>query len=234
MSSQVGRSGVINAGLGHHDIRSVFNPIDTHLFSPGSQEEARQVFHLPAHKKLVLFGAANVNDPRKGIAHLVQALNQLNRLVPSLRQELELVVFGKNACKLKLEVPYVVNPVDFVETQQKMAQLYRAANVFVLPSLQDNLPNTVMESLACGTPVSAFRVGGVPEMVEHLQRGALAPLGDDAALAKGLLYLLTSTGSEKRQANARSFVEKYCAPEAVARKYLEIYQSLKNGGNAEE
>jgi glycosyltransferase involved in cell wall biosynthesis len=233
MSDQVGRSGVIKAQLGH-DIRSVFNPIDTHLFSPGSREEARQVFHLPPKKKLLLFGAANVNDPRKGIGHLVQALHQLNRLAPSLRQELELVVFGKNACKLKLEVPYVVNPVNFVETQEKMAQLYRAANVFVLPSLQDNLPNTVMESLACGTPVSAFRVGGVPEMVEHLERGSLAPLGDDAALAKGLNYLLTSPGSEERQANARSFVEKNCAPEVVARQYLEIYQSLKNRGDAEE
>ncbi len=225
MSSQAGRSGLINTNLGKN-IKSVFNPIDTHLFVPGSMKEARQHYHLPEDKKLILFGAANVRDPRKGIAHLVKALHHLNRLAPSLHGELEVVVFGKNASGLNLEIPYRVHPMDVVETQQQMAQLYRAANAFVLPSMQDNLPNTVMESLACGTPVAAFNVGGVPEMIEHQQRGALAPAGNDEELAKSLNYLLTSPGKEERQVNARRFVEQYCAPESVARQYLEIYQSI--------
>ncbi len=225
MADQAARSAVVQPDSGHI-VKSIFNPIDTILFAPGPREDARQAFQLPAHKKLVLVGAANVNDTRKGIHHLAGALQHLTKIEPSLLKDMEVVVFGKNAHQILSEMPFRVHPVAFVKTQPQMAQLYRAADVFVLPSMQDNLPNTVMESLACGTPVAAFEVGGVPEMIEHQQRGTLAPPGDEATLAQGIHFLLTAPGIDERRVNARRFVENHCTPQIIARQYQALYQSL--------
>ncbi len=225
MADQASASGVLEPDSGYI-IKSIFNPIDTGLFVPGSRDDARRVFQLPADKKLLLAGAANVNDPRKGFVHLTGALQHLTRLDPLLPENVEVVVFGKNAHQIDPGVPFRIHPVDFVKTQQQMSMLYQAADVFVLPSMQDNLPNTVMESLACGTPVAAFEVGGVPEMIAHEQSGTLAPPGNEAALAQGIYYLLTSPGTDERRVNARSFVENFCTPEIVTQKYQELYQSL--------
>lgn len=225
MMDMAARSGVFR-GEKNSLFASVFNPIDTSVFKPASKADARRALRLPVDKKLVLFGAANLNDPRKGMQHLATALHRLRQQEASLADSLELVAFGKNSDAFKEQVPFPLHSFNVIAREQEMVRLYQAADLFVLPSLQDNLPNTVMEAMACGTPVAAFKTGGVPEMISHKQNGYLAPLENAEELAAGIRFLLTQPGIEKRQTAAREFVMTHCTPQKVAGEYLDIYQRI--------
>ena len=208
-----------------HSVQHVFNPIDIDLFQPAAKREIRAELGLPQDKKLLLFGAANTTDPRKGTAHLLRALKQLNAKNPELKNELELLAFGKNIDAYVHELPFRLHAFHTIKSQDRMARLYQAADLFVLPSMQDNLPNTVVEALACGVPVVGFQIGGVPEMVKHQQNGFLADPGKWKDLAEGIRFVMQN-GSELGH-NARSFAELNFSPDVVARQYLEIYHSLR-------
>lgn len=203
---------------------SIANPIETDIYRPGSQKDARERLKLPYDKKIILFGAANVSDPRKGMSHLIYALNQMAKEVP--RDKAELVIFGKAPDSLSEQFPYPVHLMHYIKSRERLIDLYHAADVFVLPSLEDNLPNTVMEALACGLPVVAFRIGGVPEMVVHGVCGYLAAPGNGMGLARGLQELLFSDNATDIRQSARQKVEENYAPEKVAGQYLSLYKSL--------
>lgn len=205
-------------------VQTIPNPIDTGNYCPGSQKEARERLNLPGDKKIILFGAANVSDPRKGMSHLIYALNQMAKEIP--REKVDLVVFGKTPDSMPEQMPYPIHLMHYINSPDTLIDLYRAADLFVLPSLEDNLPNTVMEALACGLPVVAFRIGGVPEMVTHGVCGYLATPGNGMGLAKGIQELLFSSSSGELRQNARQKVEKCYTPEKVAGQYLTLYQSL--------
>ncbi|HLW08173.1 MAG TPA: glycosyltransferase, partial [Marinilabiliaceae bacterium] len=153
-------------------IQTIHNPINTDLFAPASRIDARRKLGLPLDKMIILFGAANVLDPRKGMKLLIHALNELTQ--KSYRDQIELVIFGKTPSDMEEQLPFPATLMHYVSKTDTLVNLYNAADLFVLPSLEDNLPNTVMESLACGTPIAAFRIGGVPEMVAHGTCGYLA------------------------------------------------------------
>src|SRR6202012_4330508 len=98
----------------------------------------------------------------------------------------EIVIFGKNKHFDVSQLPFRVHELNLINSQQDLTEIYNLADVFVTPSVEDNLPNTVMEALACGTPVVAFNTGGIPEMVDHLQNGYLAEFKSSMDMAKGL------------------------------------------------
>ncbi|WP_227625602.1 glycosyltransferase [Geofilum rubicundum] len=218
--------------LQQHAVISIPNPIDTELYAPVPRKEARKRLHLPPDKKILLFGAANVADPRKGMALLLHALKTLSTRKQA--DQIELVIFGKTPPRLAEKLPFPARLMHYVSDVETLVDLYNAADVFVLPSLEDNLPNTVMEALSCGTPVAAFRIGGVPEMVAHGICGYLAAPGDADGLAEGIEYLLFKCAEQTCRENARDKVLNHFAPELVARQYLNLYQQLlgeKEGGN---
>jgi glycosyltransferase involved in cell wall biosynthesis len=223
MQEMAEKSSLVRKDL-NHSVYQVFNPIDTNRFQPGSRASIRQELGLPGDKKLLLFGAANVTDPRKGTDLLLRALKGLFSSEPSLDTDLELVAFGKNVDLLAEKTPFKFHSFDVVAGEQAMAKLYQACDMFVLPSMQDNLPNTVVESMACGTPVVAFDIGGVPEMITHQQSGFLASPGKVQDLAKGIRFVMEHTA--RLGENARKFAEIHFAPEAIARQYEEIYRSV--------
>lgn len=223
MQEMAVKSSLVRKDL-RHAVNQVFNPVDTNLFQPASRISVRKELGLPQNKKLVLFGAVNIADPRKGTGFLLKALNYLSQRKPGLEEQLELMVFGKNIESLSGELPFKLHSFDVVKTEAEMAQLYQAADLFVLSSMQDNLPNTVVESLACGTPVVAFNIGGVPEMVQHCKSGFLAFPGNPKDLAEGILFVMEN--SEDLGRNARLFAQEKFAPAEVARQYDEIYKSV--------
>ncbi len=223
MQEMAEKSSLLRKDL-NHSAKQVFNPIDTNLFQPASRATIRKELGLPGDKKLLLFGAANVTDPRKGTHLLQKALKGLFSRDPSLRDHLELVAFGKNVNLLAEKSLFKLHSFDVVSGEQAMAKLYQACDMFVLPSMQDNLPNTVVESLACGTPVVAFDIGGVPEMITHQQSGFLASPGKVNDLAQGIRF--TMEHSAQLGENARKFAEIHFAPGAIARQYEEIYRSV--------
>jgi len=224
MKEMADKSSLVRKDL-KHAVKQVFNPIDTMHFSPGDGKTMRRALDLPEDKKLLLFGAANTSDPRKGIGFLLKALKHIFFNHPNLYNVLELVAFGKNIESFADKVPFKMHAFHMVNSPETMAQLYQAADLFVLPSMQDNLPNTVVESMACGTPVVAFDIGGVPEMVSHEQSGFLAEPGKWRDLGDGILAAIKN--GQTWGMNARAFAENHFSPETIANQYQEIYQTLR-------
>jgi glycosyltransferase involved in cell wall biosynthesis len=208
-------------------IEAIPNPIDTEIFSPKNKTEARNKWHIGANSQIILFGAANILDRRKGITYLVEALNELKNNYPDV-DTVEIVIFGKNKSFDVSQLPFKVHELNIISSQSDLAGLYSLADVFVTPAIEDNLPNTVMEALACGTPVVAFNTGGIPDMVEHQQNGYLAKFKSAGDFAAGIHYVLSSDRKNELSANARNKVLQNFTNEIVAEQYMAVYQSILN------
>ncbi len=214
--------------FGKFPIISIPNPINTEIYQPSNKAATRAILELPVNKKLVLFGAMNTQEPRKGFIYLLDALTQLAAADSLLADSITLVVFGKADKKLGETLPFPVHSLGYVNGDENLAQLYNACDVMVFPSLEENLPNTIMESLACGTPVVAFRTGGVPEMIVHQQNGYLATLQSAEDLAAGIAYVLdenhyTHLATQARKTVLESFTEKI-----VSDRYKALYAQVLN------
>ena len=208
----------------HHKIVSIPNAIDTQLFCPQDKSQARKSFNLPTDKRLLLFGCQRITDERKGFRLLVEALQLITQQHPEISQYTKLVVVGSEAESVRHQVPLGIYPISYVSDPQKMVSLYNAVDLYVTPSLQDNLPNTIMEALACGTPCVGFNVGGIPEMIDHKENGYVATYKDAQDLADGILWTLAAD-KETLSRQARNKVMTTYSENAVARKYIDIYES---------
>jgi glycosyltransferase involved in cell wall biosynthesis len=211
------------------NITSIPNPIDTDLYSPQDKLDMRENWGINPFAKVILFGAANINDRRKGITYLVEALNHLVVSCPD-KGLVEVVIFGKNKHFDVSQLPFKVVQLSLITSQTELAEIYSLADVFVTPSIEDNLPNTVMEALSCGTPVVAFNVGGIPEMVDHLQNGYLAEFESADDMAKGIFTMLYANNKAELSTNARNKVLDTFNNEKIAGQYLKIYNSVLNNG----
>ena len=206
-------------------IETIPNPIDTEIFAVKNKIAARAKWNIDPLSKVILFGAANITDRRKGLAYLVEALNDLKSKYPETKNT-EIVIFGKNKSFDVRLLPFKVYELGIINSQNDLADIYSLADVFVTPAIEDNLPNTVMESLACGTPVVAFNTGGIPDMVVHKENGYLADYKSAADLAAGINYILNSDRTNELSANARKKVLDNFSNEIVALKYMAVYQSV--------
>ncbi len=212
--------------LRRKDFYNIPNPIDTDLYKPGNKEKARLNLGLPTNKKLILFGADDLNDPRKGFRYLIEALSILGENFPAILDSTELVSFGKINKQIVKHLPFKLHSFKYVVDPQKLVDIYNAADCYVLPSLQDNLPNTIMESMACGTPVVGFSIGGVPEMVTHNESGYLAEVKNSLSLATGIYHTLFVGDISQLENNARMSAVSQFAEKTVVDQYVEVYKSL--------
>ncbi|MBM3411165.1 MAG: glycosyltransferase [Bacteroidetes bacterium] len=199
------------------------NPIDTLQYSPGARADSRTALGLPMDVPLLLFASINAADERKGFRQLIEALNHLRRQKP----QAELIVIGKSKPEWGQSLPCRAHLLGSL-SPDRMIDAYRAADVFVLPSLEDNLPNTVLESMACGTPVAAFRIGGISEMVQDPENGALAQAGDGADLARAIETVLNHPNPTELAMHAREWVSTQYHPDRVVRLYTQLMQELLN------
>jgi len=168
-------------------VQVIPNAIDTTRFKPIDRAAARQLFGLPDDRTVLLFGAVNAEaDARKGHAQLDAALRLLQ--ARGQAQRLLLCVFGSATRGDGILHGIPVRHVGHLHDDESLIALYAAADVFVAPSLQDNLPNTVLEANACGLPSVAFDIGGMADLVEHGSTGWLVAAGDAAALADGIAH----------------------------------------------
>lgn len=211
--------------IGELPIKAIPNPIDIAVFSPGDKATERQKRGISVDAKVVLFGAANINDKRKGISYLVDALQLLKDGVKDT-SAIEVVIFGKNKHFDVSQLPFSVHQLNIITDENEMAAIYSLADVFVTTAIEDNLPNTVMEAMACGTPVVAFNTGGIPEMIDHLQSGYLAELRSAQGIADGITELLYNSDSRQLSNSARQKVLDNYTNEKVAKPYIELYRSV--------
>ncbi|MCF8357670.1 MAG: glycosyltransferase family 4 protein [Prolixibacteraceae bacterium] len=200
------------------------NPINVDLFCSSMPLKIRKNLSLPLHKTFIFFGAANVNDSRKGVKYLIDALN-----IISINTNIEILLFGKNGSLIADKLPFITHDFGLVNCVEKIIELYQAADLFVLPSLQDNLPNTIMESMSCGTPVVAFKTGGVPEMIDHKKTGYLAEYKSAEDLARGIKWVLENNKDNCLGKAGREKVLREYSEEVVAKQYIKLYESLLNG-----
>lgn len=165
-SDWLGHLAKVSEAFNDLEVYTVRNPIDASIFKPLNKTELKREFGLPADKKTILFVAENPHDERKGFALLKTALLNIDA------SNYHLAVIGKKE-HVETEFP-TATFFGSIQDENKLAQLYNAADCFVIPSLEDNLPNTVSEALSCGTPVCGFAIGGIKEMVMDGINGYLA------------------------------------------------------------
>lgn len=194
------------------------NPIDTDVFRETDREAFRRKLNVKNGQKVIVFGAMTADsDERKGYKYLLAAL----KLLSQSSQEYRAVIFGNKGEIHFDEVKIQVTGLGMIRDDAVLCKIYSAADVFVAPSVQENLSNSVMESLSCSTPVVAFDIGGMGDMIVHKQNGYLAKPFDAADLAAGIAY--SADHPEMRQ-NARRKVEKSFGMSVVGQQYLALYQ----------
>jgi glycosyltransferase involved in cell wall biosynthesis len=209
-----------SALMGRFPIRVIPYGLDTECFKPRDREMARDLLEIPQHAKVLLFIAHISNNQYKGGPLLVGAINRL-RGIP----ELFVLILGHGKWPDGCPVPS--KWLGFLTDDHMVSLAYNAANILVLPTQMDNLPNTALEALACGIPVVAFNVGGVPEIVRDGCTGMLVDRGDSEGLATSIEKLLADPAMENRMSRncRRIAVEEYDLATQASR-YAELYGSL--------
>jgi glycosyltransferase involved in cell wall biosynthesis len=208
--------------LNRFPVRYIPTGIDTAVFRPGDRDEARRRLRLPLDRRIVFFAAANINERRKGLHLLAEALRRLED--PPL-----LLVAGSGTVARGIETRYLGSVLD----EEVLADAYRAADVFAVPTLADVLTQTAPESIACGTPCVSFDRGGVIDVVRHLETGYQARFGDVDDLARGLTALL---GDEELLARlsvrCREIAETEFSVDLQVQRYAGLYEELLDGSPA--
>lgn len=200
--------------------------LDLKRYRPLGRHLAREIWGLPQEKKLILCGGLGITrDRRKGGGHLQAALRLL--AAGGWGEGAVLLIFGASEPPVPLDMGLQTEHLGSLQDDISLALLYSAADVFVAPSIQDNLPNVVLEALACGTPAVAFNIGGMPDLIDHMQTGYLARPFDDLDLARGIAWVLSD---EKRllamSAAARDGVERRFDHTNIAHRYVALYKDI--------
>jgi glycosyltransferase involved in cell wall biosynthesis len=215
--------------LGRFPVHVIPYGLDTEVFRPIDKAVAREALGIDPTRPVVLFGAHAIWEPRKGSEYLAEALA---RLAAAGRRDVFLLTIGSTSSGWPARCALEGRHLGFIQSDLLMAIVYSAADVFVLPTLADNLPNGVLESMACGTPCVAFDVGGVGDAVRHMETGYLASYRDAGDLARGIDAIL---GDAVLRADlgrrARSAVEKEFTLRLQAERYLELYRQLAATAN---
>ena len=201
------------------------NCINHQVYRPVPRSTACEALGLSPRSRYVLFGASSATgDPRKGYAELRDALKELHRQSTQSAQPIELLIFGASAPSSgESDLPFPAHYFGNLSDDLTLALLYSAADVFAAPSLQDNLPNTLVEALACGLPCVAFHIGGMPDLIEHKATGWLAEPFEPVGFAEGLLHWLERPRPEEA---CRRFSLRTHSYANVADQYLNLYQRI--------
>ena len=196
-------------------IVSIPNPIDTHIYRSGDKQTARKNLGLPEDKRLILFVSQRVTNKNKGMDYLIDACRQL--------KDYELVILGGHAEEVVDQLPLKAHPLGYVNDERRIVEIYQAVDVFVLPSLSENLPNTIMEAMACGVPCVGFKVGGIPEEIDHKRNGYVAEYRDSDDLARGIRWILSEADYDQLSQEAVRKVAHSYSQQSVAISYLDVY-----------
>jgi glycosyltransferase involved in cell wall biosynthesis len=215
----------------HHRIEVIPYGLETDVFSPLDKTEAKRELGLNGGAIALLIGADNGNEQRKGFAKLLQALKicaqnpQFQALLSA--QKIQLLCFGiPNDQLTELNLP--LHSFGRIDEDTQLRKIYAAADLFVLPSLEDNFPNTMLEAMSCGTPVIAFEVGGIPDVVKDGVTGRTVPLGDVSTMAAAILDCVLADDVRRRlgEASRRVMAEQYGLV-VQAQHYMVLYEDVK-------
>jgi glycosyltransferase involved in cell wall biosynthesis len=207
-------------------IEVIPNGLDLQIYKPIDSRMARQILNLPQDKKLILFGAVRAtSDRRKGFHLLQPALHQLRQITQ--HDNIQLVIMGAPAPPQPLDLGFETHYLGTLRDDYSLALAYAAADVFVAPSVQDNLPNTVLEAIACGIPCVAFDIGGMPDLIKHKQNGYLALPYETEDFARGINWVLGDRDRWQKLSEAsRSKAEQEFSLTLQASRYRDLFQEI--------
>lgn len=206
------------------DVHPIHNPIDSFIFQPADRDQACRSLELDPAKKYILFGAATVKNVLKGYSYFAEAIKILGADVDP--GQVEILLFGKSKGDEADAFPLRTRNIAFVRSVDTLVELYSVAHVFVIPSLQDNLPNTILESMFCGTPVVGFKTGGIPEMIDHKRNGYLADFKSSADLAEGMHWILSSDSYDRLSRETRDSVMRRYPAKGSVDAHISLYKAL--------
>lgn len=210
----------------NQSVISIPNSIDINKFRQTDKTIARKKLNLPLNKKLLLFGALNISDKRKGIDYLSESLHIIQQNNPRFFDEIELVVFGQVKSEVRSLFTIPIHSMGYLTDEENIISLYNAVDVFVTSSLEENLPNTIMEAMACGVPCIGFNIGGIPEMIDHEKNGYVAEYQSAEDLSKGIYRVLSEADYSSLSAHAIHKVNENYSEEIIAQKYSKLYVEL--------
>ncbi|MCL1937784.1 MAG: glycosyltransferase family 4 protein [Candidatus Azobacteroides sp.] len=202
----------------------IANPIDTKIFIPKDKNDMRKRLQLPLDKCLLLFSAAKIADTRKGGIYFIDACRQIFKKHPELAHKVEIVWMGKGEEAFFSALKITIHTLHYISSESELADVYSSVDAFVIPSLEDNLPNTIMESMACGTPCIGFEAGGISEMIDHKINGYVAKYQSTEDLAQGIYWTLFEANYERLSHQARQKVLDCYSEDAIAKQYIHLYQ----------
>ena len=200
--------------------------LDTEKYKPTNQQFARELLNLPQDKQLVLFGAiGGTSDRRKGFHLLQPALQQLSKA--GWHDQIELVVFGASQPEQEIDLGFKSHYLGYVRDDIALALIYSAADVMVVPSVQEAFGQTASEALSCGTPVVSFNATGLKDIVDHQQNGYLATPFEIDDLVNGIAWVLEDKERhQKLQFHARRKSLREFTSDVIARRYLSLYEEV--------
>lgn len=209
-------------------IEVIPNGLDTQRYRPINKRVARELLNLPQDKQLILFGALQAtSDTRKGFHLLKPALQGLSK--SSWKDKLEVAIFGASQPEHPPDFGLKVHYLGHINDDLPLAIIYSAADVMLVPSIQEAFGQTASESLACGTPVVAFNATGLKDIVDHQINGYLAQPFKVEDLGQGIAWVLENEERyEKLSYHAREKAEQEFTQEIQARRYLSIFNKMKN------
>ena len=211
-------------------IEVIPNSLETDIYTPTPKPEAKAEIGISPETITLLFGAVDGSEKRKGFLELVNAikfcLNEdiFQKLLHD--DKIRLVCFGRPSDELEsIGIPFVA--LGHLDSDEKIRTAYSAADIFLLPSLEDNLPNTILESMSCGTPVVAFDVGGLPDMVTNGVNGQLVPLSDTQKMGETIIDLIQKPDLRKSMGTeGRKRAEQDYSLSVQASHYSDLYKEL--------
>ncbi len=208
--------------------RVIANPIDTEIFRPldYTETESRTGYKKDDEKLHLLFGAHAVDIPYKGLSCLLKALEKLWEEQPELAGQVVLHMIGGSQSEDLILQKYECHHWGFVDDVHKMAAIYNIADIYVLPSLDDNLPTMIMESLSCETPVVAFHTGGITDMLEHKRNGYVAAYGDAKELEEGIIWVHQNNRDNILGKYGRETVKEKYDSDKIARQHIAFYEEV--------
>ena len=187
----------------------IFNTLDHTIYKSLDKNFAREVLNLPINKKIIVFSAHRIGDHRKGMDLLISALNMINY------PDLHLVAVGSGG--IDLDIKHSITELGQINDEYTMSLVYAAADLSVVPSREDNMPNTIIESLSCGCPVISFSTGGIPELIFDSNVGLLAPNIESNDLANVILLGLKNTWDKSYIIN---YITSQINEKIIAQEYL--------------
>lgn len=208
--------------LQHATISVIANSVPVNIYRPLDRAAMRRALELADEDMVLLFNACNIAHPRKGGMALLHAMRKLAAMPEG--KNTRVLLLGDNPSPELLETGLRVDVLGYIDNEEHMAAVYNMADALLLPSMAENLPNVIAESLACGTPAIAFAVGGIPEMIDHGSTGFLAPPGDVDALLAGVRWAEDARKNPALRRLCRAVALERWSPAHTATAYVRVYE----------